>query len=463
VAVGYEGRVYVSTAVWGSDYIDFFVTYCLPALLAAENLPALSARKGSTFILHTRESDFPRIEQALAYRRLRDIVDVRVRFVEEHSRRPPHETLSKCHAEALSEADEHSAPIAFISPDTIWSQDTFKGIDRILRQGKRVVFVPNLRAVKEEALSDLQERAQVAQEAGHLAAPARWLSAIAIKHLHPSMKEHFFEHGRGDKLLPCNLMWSTGTGDILVRSFHMHPLLVFPRRRFSRFYQTIDGDLVNRACPDFADHYIVTDSDEMTCVEFSARSHFIAGIGDKADTGTVIGWATQNANRVHWNLFREICRLHAGPIEPDAWRDIETRCASVARDVLRMRRIRAPAMAVSDAFYSVAERITGASRGNIQERLFRLRHRISFAVREALFRTRLKIASLIRGALRRTRHKVGSLAHAALQCGRAIAYWVVVFAKRLFRAVHDTLRHSVSRVPGLGPWFRARWRNVVRR
>lgn len=376
----YDGPLFISTAVWGKQFTSFFLEFGIPALLASGNLPAISHRRGSKYLIHTTEDDYAALVNSNAFKKLHTTIAVDVRFIGAIDR-PSHTIQAACHKEAMHEADAIGAPLAFISPDTIWSNRTFERIERILETGKRVIFVPNVRAVKEDSIPMLRGLS-AHRGTEHLELTGRVLSRVAITHLHPSIEENFYLAGRGQRLLPCNLIWEIGNGDLLIQSFHVHPLLVFPRVRLADFEQTIDGDLVLHACPDTRDYYFVDDSDEITCVEFSSRTHFIAGTCDKADVSAASDWAIRYANKVHWHLFKEVARIHAHPIDPSEWSQAEERSKTVAAEVFRLRRQRYIPSVISAFFYFVLRKALGLSDWECKEKIFRARWRIKFAARE---------------------------------------------------------------------------------
>lgn len=376
----HPGPIFISTAVWGGHFISFFLEFCIPALLAPGNLPAIAHLHRSKYLIHTTEDDFPLLLNSIAFKELQRVIAVDVRFVGAIDR-PSHTIQAACHKEAMHEADKSGAPLVFISPDTIWSDQTFVRIEQILKSGKRVIFVPNLRAVKEDSVPTLRGLI-TCRGTNQLQLTGRDLSRVAITHLHPSIEENFFLSGRGQRLLPCNLIWEIGNGDLLIRSFHVHPLLVFPRIRLADFEQTIDGDLVLHTCPDSRDYHVVDDSDEITCVEFSRRAHFIAGICDKEDVSAATDWAIKYANKVHWHLFKQPARIHANPIEPSEWSEAEEKSKAIAAEFFRLKRRRFIPSFVSALFYLVLRKATGLSDWECKEMVFRALWRIKFAARE---------------------------------------------------------------------------------
>src|SRR5262249_50021364 len=140
--------VYFSMVVWGEAFVNFFLEFCLPSLLAPGNIPFIEHRVGSKFILHTRDADLQRIADSAAFRLLREVLEVEIRFLHPEGL-PPHETLSRSHRETIRLADSIKVPVIFLSPDTIWSNGSIAAVDRILSRGKRVIFLSSLRLVKE--------------------------------------------------------------------------------------------------------------------------------------------------------------------------------------------------------------------------------------------------------------------------------------------------------------------------
>jgi hypothetical protein len=378
----------ISLVVWGEWFVDFFLEFCLPSFFAAGNFPAISHRFGSTFILHTSANDADRIRASAPYYAACAILKVDVRVVEIGDL-PPHERLSRCHSDAIRTADSLAQPIVFLSPDTVWSNNAFKAIDRAISARKRVLFIPNVRAVREDSIGVLKK---LRHDGGCIDVDPRVLTGIGIRHLHPTTRESMVPFGCSQRLLPTALLWPNAKGDLLGHFFHLHPLMVFPKRRFAKFDQTIDGDLVQSACPDPADHQVIVDSDEATCVEFSPLSHFIGGIVEKEDARGVMSWAMLGANAVHWSLFPHRVRLHANPIYESDWVDVERRATAFVSDVHRLKPRRRIEFFIKNGASLLIGNWSGVSRAELNEWIFRRRHVVQFAIRNAAFRSRHAIS-----------------------------------------------------------------------
>src|SRR5208282_1900176 len=63
-----ERPFYFICVLWGERFREYFLEYCLPSLLAPGNLPALSTRSPSKFLIATRPEDWAAIEATAVFR-----------------------------------------------------------------------------------------------------------------------------------------------------------------------------------------------------------------------------------------------------------------------------------------------------------------------------------------------------------------------------------------------------------
>ncbi|MGO9684895.1 MAG: hypothetical protein ACLPTZ_20350 [Beijerinckiaceae bacterium] len=73
--------VKVLLPVWGFRYVDQFLNYCLPTLLAPGNIPALAAALPTEFVLLTSSDDESYIRDHTAFRRLAAVCKVEIRLI----------------------------------------------------------------------------------------------------------------------------------------------------------------------------------------------------------------------------------------------------------------------------------------------------------------------------------------------------------------------------------------------
>src|SRR5205814_806955 len=112
--------------------------------------------------------------------------------------------------------------------------------------------------------------------------PPRALVRSCMDSPHPITSGHIVTR---DKVLAAqHFYWRVGDHGLLVRGFHIHPILVWPREADAAIRNTLDDEYVSRACPNRMDWHTVTDSDEMCVIEFSDRNHKLGMLKPQAMT-----------------------------------------------------------------------------------------------------------------------------------------------------------------------------------
>ena len=255
-----------STPVWGAGHVGLFLNVGLPSLLAPGNLPGLTGNPESRYLIYTQSEYEKDIRAAHSYQRLANILAVEIIPISKKIE-VPHRTMSDCHGDSLRRAEEVGAATLFIPPDCVWSDGSMVRLEALARSGKSVVHMSGIRLDRDGVVPELADR--YSEERAVLSLAPRDLVGIGLRHLHPIARSHFFnEHDGG--LMPANLAWSVGDEGVLLRCFHLHPLMVKPQGPLAEFKSTIDDDLALRACPDSSRDYVVTDSDELLAFEMSS-------------------------------------------------------------------------------------------------------------------------------------------------------------------------------------------------
>ena len=216
-------------------------------------------------------------------------------------------------------ADEANAASVFLTPDLVFSDGSFRTLQWLVTQGRRVVYITGIRLIKQPVVSALRDKFL---REGVIAVEPNDLMDIALRNLHPLAHSSFWEEGEDD-LIPANLYWRVGSKGLLARCFHLHPVLVYPEIKRAVFYGTVDDDYVLASCPDPMYDYVVKDSDELLAVELSELSHFFLTGMKKGSFEAVAFWAEMAANSRHRTLIDVPIRLHCGKIQEDDWREVE--------------------------------------------------------------------------------------------------------------------------------------------
>jgi hypothetical protein len=330
-----------STPVWGAGHLGLFVNVSLPSLLAPGNLLSLAENSQNFYLIYTRPEDEENLRTAPAFRALAAIVPVEVILIREEITEP-HRTMSDCHVDSLRRADELGAAAVFLPPDCVWSDGSMTRLEALARSGKSVVHMSGIRLDRDGVVPELA--GHFSQGNAVLSMKARDLVAIGLRHLHPIALTHFWNEYDGG-LMPANLVWTVPGQGLLLRCFHLHPLMVKSQVPFAKFESTIDDDLALRACPDASRDYVVTDSDELLAFEMSGLSRVVGTVCPKGSIEGVAAWAEVGTNKRHRELIRNSIRLHVVPVSKPAWAAAEAESDKVVDAVTKINALSWPDVA----------------------------------------------------------------------------------------------------------------------
>jgi hypothetical protein len=312
--------IHVITPVWGTAYTRCFLEIGLASLLSPGNLPGLPATPRNVIHLFTTQQDLAQIEASPIWSRARETVDCRINVIGSDAVkvRDPHLMMSDCHRSAIEYADAAGAAMMFYNPDIVIADGGMQALVRLLEKGKRAIQVVGLRLLKEEVVPLLLER-HLSPNGYSVVISPRELMAMAMPRLHPLTQMHMYGPQDFD-LMPQELLWPVGLEGLVVRCFHIHPILVYPTVRNAPFSTTVDDDYLRTACPDHSDEYIVTDSDEFCLCELSSMQRDLVGVARTDDDRDIAEWAWEAARHHHLEHLSRTVYLHAGRTDTKAWR-----------------------------------------------------------------------------------------------------------------------------------------------
>ena len=306
-------RAVAITFLWGASCTETFLETVLPSLLSPGNLGESPPAQWRFFTTAadwntvTRHRLYPRIEP-LARPSFEDFA--KVGHVESG-----YAGMWRLYRLAVSEPWDADAALLFLPPDALLADGTIWSAAQRLGEGWRAVVVPRPRAIKEE-IEALARRHLVA----HGAVSPGWLAATAAAAWHPLTLQSFRD-APNFTIWPANTIDLDGR-DLVVRGYHVPPLMVHPRRHASEF-ENIDLDFCGLAVPDWSEIYLPAGSDEMFQVDLTHRRQcdFLLGRGP-LDRVAVEAWVSEE-DRGGYNrwLFNHPYRVVGGAPAIDRGRD----------------------------------------------------------------------------------------------------------------------------------------------
>jgi hypothetical protein len=326
--------LHVITPVWGERFVQDFLDVVLPLHLSANNLPTLALRPGSAYVVYTRQRDVAMFERNPSFQCIRQFVETQIRIIPEPIG-VPHETMSDCFRDALTQAADDNSGFVFLAADTIIADGTIATLVGLVDAGKRCVLVAGPRLTEESFSAAIRERRDPATTAVTIS--PREMTTLALAHLHPISQSHFWDDNEIFNTHPSHLYWKVADEGILARCFHLHPILVRPQNRQVNFKGTIDDDYIVHACPDRETIHIVTDSDEASVFSMTPHGVMIGNeLPHRSSAAYVAYWSNSFAKPEHLALAETPIYIHTGRWSP-LWRTAEAASLQILSDIRTIR------------------------------------------------------------------------------------------------------------------------------
>jgi hypothetical protein len=275
---------YFIVVCWGESYTNFLFNFCIPSLLAPQNLPALHNRGKNKFLIATTEQDWQRMQSLTAFQTLKEYAEpVFVPLP------PCPEGESSCvhmgigHKSATQIAFEARAYSVLLTPDLMLSDGTMAAVQRHAVSGIQVVLVAALRFGEEplfkhlESLGIAASESRLGDEGRPLIATGRQFVAAGIKSFHSETLRYEWE-APYFSTFPVACWWHVPEeAGVLVHCLSWAPLLVdynaIEHHDSSMLDNwTIDGDYVYRNFGLNGKVYVVQDSDEAMLISWAPMS-----------------------------------------------------------------------------------------------------------------------------------------------------------------------------------------------
>lgn len=224
-------KVNIVTVVWGEWHNNAFFRLNLPTLFAPDNLPSLIAQCVVTYDIYTRASDIETIIESESYRRLQQMMPVRLYMIAPHlvaddPVSDPITAASETWHKAVQQAALEGASVLLMPPDVVWSDGSLRHVGELLAQGRKVILNFYLRVVADTFIEEFVEHYRVLD--GAIAVPSRELVDFSMHHIHPMMAsydrfwEYFPDHAE-------MIIWFVRGEGLLVRTLARECLLFDPR------------------------------------------------------------------------------------------------------------------------------------------------------------------------------------------------------------------------------------------
>jgi hypothetical protein len=330
-------RCHILTAVWGPWHTETFINLNLPSLLAPGNLPDFANKIDTTYVIGTSVSDGKLIRQSTAYRRLREILPIRIVAYSDSAFGAAVATHMKIWHNGVRSAARRGSFFMTNPADMVWADGSYGKIADYLHMGKKAVYAMFARVVDETFREEAQ---QWRSQDGQIQLPPRRMIDLTLRHLHPFHAAYL----RDSDQFPSHseyIYWPVPGEGLLMRSLATTALA------FHASDYEVNSNFSLAFVKDPEDVAFIEDSDEVCGVSLTPllkdRSWYSRL--QNVDIDEVGSWWITFDGPAHLALARTKFRFHTGNAMSERWRqagqmsDFFVLQALISREVIRLGRL----------------------------------------------------------------------------------------------------------------------------
>jgi len=344
-------QIRIILPIWGAQYVNLFLNYSLPTLLAPGNVPALAADLPCRFVIMTKEADVHLFRGHPAAARLQTICAVDIRIIDDLITAGNYSTtVTLAYQRAVVElgAAIQDTCFFFLVSDYIVADGSLARVFAHIKDGASGVQAANMQAV-DDALKQLFARLRGAVDEREVATPApatantlyeppipglcpaepwpefpvavfrpRELVSFALDRLHPATIANMVDFIACHNAHANRLFWRADPQTMIGRFYLMHMICIRPETNDFVISSSCDYSFIPEMCPS-GNVDVISDSDDYLVMEFQPidhERHFLrAGpLMPQKLAASLDEWATAH----HRDNARHTIIYHAGEICRDA-------------------------------------------------------------------------------------------------------------------------------------------------
>ena len=259
--------------VWGYQFIGRFLEFCLPTLLAPNNIPAISQAKPCRFILLSSVADEPIIRTHPAWQKLERHCICEIRSIDDLITHGNHTaTITLAFERALRQSGDAMRDTCFIflMSDYLVADGSLKTVLRTIETGASAVLAGNFQIIAEDAAPLLRQCLDL--ESHEIVLSPRDLVRWSLAHLHPATVANIVNFGLTHNAHTNRLFWRVDENCLIGRFYLMHPIAILPETSDFVVGSSWDYSFVPELCPS-GNIAALTDSDDYLVVELQRRDY----------------------------------------------------------------------------------------------------------------------------------------------------------------------------------------------
>jgi len=269
---GSTPEVRVLIPVWGERYIDDFIKFALPSLLAPGNLPVLARACRVTVVFLTARRNFDHFQKQTPISKvLADLCKIEYLSIDDliqgaSSYSVP---LTLAYFRGMTETGDAMTHTYFLcyNSDFILANDSLKTVLRHIQDERSIILAPSFRVTRETVKPVLKEHLRSAK--GQLSMQPREMARLAFSNIHPTVISRIINQTMFHSDYPNQIYWRVDPDTILARFYLIMQLCIRPERRVESINNFVDYAFLPEMCPS-GDMAVIADSDEFFMMELQA-------------------------------------------------------------------------------------------------------------------------------------------------------------------------------------------------
>jgi hypothetical protein len=350
-----------SMVIWGEEYAREFLELSLPSQLAEGNIDGSAWHEGSKYLILTTRKDAEIIKAHPAFHLLQKRLKVGFAYIKRRPGSEMYKLASQCQMEAIRAGEDFDA-VFFSYPDFIWSQGGMGNVAARIAEGCDAVLSSVPRAITEdmtEILPKLKIPAPGSPAPSVLNIAPRDLVRLSLENFHQGMWDFCWDTEKFS-VFPSTVMWKIPDQGILMRSYHLHPLVIRSQPTnidyYVRFSVSIDEEYMPILFKSDENIHYVTDSDECTVISLSNRETVFSSDPNRppASVPVLARWAEEYASVLHRSCVKHSLRWHYAPVDERLWEVAEGQAEEVVSAVTKRLSIPGEILRFEDILASAA-------------------------------------------------------------------------------------------------------------
>ena len=266
--------------VWGERYRTYFSDYCLPSLLAPDNIPCIANKQASKFAIATTAEDWAELNKLDVFAALRAHIEpVLLELSPFGLDDAKMMVMSSGHKKLSNYAYERRSFGVNINPDSIYSDRTVHALQESARRGVKMVLYPGVRFEFEAVVAELKARNYLSDPTV-IAVPPRVAAGIGVRNPHPFTIACHWDNDSFFEYPVYHYMVGPSNSTLVMHTISMGPIMLdygaISEHRDEIFEKwTLDGDYAHSNFGHF-DLYTeieyVDDSDTFMVLGFTPKA-----------------------------------------------------------------------------------------------------------------------------------------------------------------------------------------------